>query len=272
MRYFVALLAGLGALLDAGAIHAAAPATVDIKPIQVSPRAWYVEGLTGAVSAANQGFNSNAGFVVTDEGIVVFDALGTAPLGEKFIQAIRSVSSKPLRRVIVSHYHADHFYGLQAFSKLGADIWAHESARAYLASEAPGLRFAERRHSLAPWVDETARILPADYWVPGDTAFRLGGIGFRVYHVGPAHTPEDLALLIEEEGVLFAGDLCFAGRIPFVGDADSSAWVSAIDRIARQQPKVVVGGHGAASYNGSADLALTRAYLIFLREKMGEAV
>jgi glyoxylase-like metal-dependent hydrolase (beta-lactamase superfamily II) len=250
----------------------AAPATVQMRPIQVSARVWYVEGAASAISAANQGFNSNAGFVVTDEGIVVFDALGTPPLGEKLIEAIRSVSDKPLRHVIVSHYHADHVYGLQAFARQGARIWAHESARAYLASEAPAARLQERRQSLAPWVDESAHVVPADQWVSEDTAFRLGGLTFRLYHVGPAHTPEDLALLIEEEGVLFAGDLFFAGRIPFVGDADSSAWITAIDRMTTHAPRILIGGHGGVSHQASVDLAFTRDYLVYMRRQMGAAV
>lgn len=53
-----------------------------IVPIMVTPRTYYVQGLPGAASTTNQGFNSNTGFLVTDEGVVVVDALGTRPLGE----------------------------------------------------------------------------------------------------------------------------------------------------------------------------------------------
>jgi glyoxylase-like metal-dependent hydrolase (beta-lactamase superfamily II) len=251
---------------------AAQPATVPVTPIQISPHAYYVQGMSGEVSHDNQGFNSNAGFVVTDEGVVVFDALGTPALGEALVRAIRGVTDKPIRRVIVSHYHADHFYGLQALKAQGAEVWAHEAARAYLASDAPRLRLEERRRSLPPWVDETARIVEPDVWVAGDTAFRLGGITFNVHHVGPAHTPEDLALVVVEEGVFFAGDLMFGGRIPFVGDADSKAWLAAIDKLEKYRPTVLVGGHGAMSRDAARDLALTREYLVYLRRKMGEAV
>jgi glyoxylase-like metal-dependent hydrolase (beta-lactamase superfamily II) len=71
--------------------------------------------------------------------------------------------------------------------------------------------------------------------------------------------------------VLFVGDLMFAGRIPFVGDADSKAWISAIDRIVRFKPKLMIGGHGDISRDAAADLRLTRDYLVYLREKMGRA-
>lgn len=249
-----------------------APLSVRVVPQRLSPRAWFVQGDAGPVSRENEGFNSNAGFVVTDEGVVVFDVLGTPALGAELLAQIRRITPLPIRRVIVSHYHADHFYGLQAFKDAGAEIWAHRRVRDYLATEAPAARLAERRESLAPWVDARASIVPPDRYLDGDTAFRLGGLTFRVLTVGPAHTAEDLMLLVEEEGVLFAGDLMFAGRVPFVGDADSRSWLESVRRLVRMDPKVIVGGHGPASTDAARDLALTRDYLAFLRDAMGAAV
>jgi glyoxylase-like metal-dependent hydrolase (beta-lactamase superfamily II) len=259
VRAFLALLA-----------CAALPALA-LEPIRVSERAYFIRGEAGVPSAANRGHTSNAGFVVTPEGVVVFDALGTPVLGREFLDAIRRITPAPIRRVVVSHYHADHFYGLAPFKDAGAEIWAHAAARGFLGSEAAKLRLAERQQSLAPWVGADMRLVPADRWLEGETAFRVGGLGFRVFPVGPAHTPEDLAMFVEEEGLLFVGDLMFAGRIPFVGDADSKAWIAAIDRIVKFNPKVMVGGHGDVSRDAAADLRMTRDYLVYLREKMGKA-
>lgn len=242
-----------------------------LEAIRISPNVYYIRGEAGVPSPVNRGHTSNAGFVVTRDGVVVFDALGTPVLGREFIAAIRKVTRQPIRRVIVSHYHADHFYGLPPFKDIGAEIWAHPSAREYLNSEAAQQRLAERRSTLAPWVDEKMRLIPADRWIDRETAFRLGGLGFRVFPVGPAHTPEDLAMVVEEENVLFVGDLMFAGRLPFVGEADSKSWISAIDRIIKFNPKIMVGGHGGVSNNAAVDLRLTRDYLVYLRQKMGAA-
>jgi hypothetical protein len=101
--------------------------------------------------------------------------------------------------------------------------------------------------------------------------FKLGGLTFRVLHAGPAHTPEDLMMLVEEDGVLFVGDLMFSGRIPFVGDAEVSSWISRIDRVLALKPRVVVGGHGPASTRAVADLALTRDCLVYLRAQIAAA-
>jgi glyoxylase-like metal-dependent hydrolase (beta-lactamase superfamily II) len=272
MRLLAKVCAATALLLAAALAHPAQPATVPVVPIQVSPHCWYVRGFPGPPSLENQGFTANAGFVVTSDGVVVFDALGTPSLGEALLRTIRTITDQPIRRVVVSHYHSDHFYGLQAFKAQGAEVWAHASVRAYLESEAPRLRLQERRESLAPWVDDSARIVWPDVWVGDEAQFELGALTFRVYHVGPAHTPEDLAMVVPQEGVFFAGDLMFGGRVPFVGEADSKAWLDAIDKLEQYGPRILVGGHGEASNNAAADLRLTRAYLLYLREKMGEAV
>ena len=272
VRLVVAILAG--AIVGHG--HAAlpdyAPLTVKVVPQRLTPRVYFVQGESGMVSTSNNGYNSNAGFVVTDDGVVVFDVLGTPPLGAELLRQIRAITSQPVRRVIVSHYHSDHFYGLPAFKDAGAEIWALGLVRGYLATDAPRLRLEERRRSLEPWVDETTRVIAPDFYIDGETSFRMGGLTFRIFNVGPAHTPEDLMMLVEEEGVLFAGDLMFAGRIPFVGDADSKGWLASIERVIARNPKIIVGGHGPASTDAARDLTLTRDYLVYLRRQMGRAV
>jgi glyoxylase-like metal-dependent hydrolase (beta-lactamase superfamily II) len=257
-------------LLLACALLCSLPAQA-LEAIRISANAYFIRGEAGVPSAANRGHTSNAGFVVTKDGVVVFDALGTPVLGQEFIDAIRRVTPAPIRRVIISHYHADHFYGLPAFRAMGAEIWAHRAARGYLDSEAARSRLAERRQSLAPWVGADMQLVPASRWLEGEESFELGGLTFRIFPVGPAHTPEDLAMAVEPDGVLFVGDLMFAGRLPFVGDADSKAWIAAIDRIVKVNPKILVGGHGDASHNAAEDLRMTRDYLVYLRDKMGVA-
>ena len=247
------------------------PVTVPMRVVQVAAHSYYVQGQAGMVSSANEGFNSNAGFVVTSDGVVVFDALGTPALGKRLAELIAQTTSQPVKRVIVSHYHSDHFYGLQAFKRPGVDVWAHELVRDYLATDAPAERLAERKKSLFPWVNEKTRIVVPDRYLGENTVFKMGGLTFHVMHAGPAHTPEDLMMMVEEDGVLFVGDLMFTGRIPFVADADVSSWIKAIDRVLTFNPRIVVGGHGPESTNAVADLALTRDYLVYLREQMSAA-
>jgi glyoxylase-like metal-dependent hydrolase (beta-lactamase superfamily II) len=238
---------------------------------RVSDTAWFVQGEAALGSSANRNFISNAGFVVTPQGVVVIDALGSPTLAEELIAAIRQVTAQPIRYVIVTHYHADHVYGLQAFKALGATVIAQRAGLDYLNSDTARLRLAASREDLFPWIDETTHLVPADRWLDADTVLELGGEHFHIHHVGPAHTPEDLVVHAEHAGVMFAGDLVFRGRIPFVGQADSRQWIASLGRLIAFKPRTVVPGHGPISTEPLADLQLTRDYLIHLRKTMAEA-
>lgn len=253
--------------------HAAdEPFATAMKPIRVTDRVYYVQGRPGVASAANEGFNSNAGFVITDEGVVVVDALGTPALGEALLDAIRRITPKPIRRIVVTHYHADHFYGLAALKADGADVWAQERAHEYLDGGEAERRLEQRSHDLFPWVPAGMPIVRPDHWIAERDAFTLGGERFEIEHMGPAHSPEDVIVVVPGEGVVFVGDILFAGRIPFVGEADSRRWLERIDALMRLDPRVMITGHGEVSRDPARDLALTRDYLAFLRGAMGRAV
>jgi glyoxylase-like metal-dependent hydrolase (beta-lactamase superfamily II) len=271
--FLISLFLSVGLFISNGAM---AGAGIELQPVKVSPHVYYFQGESGMASAANKGFMSNAGFVVTNDGVVVFDALATPVLGEAMLQAIRKITPQPVRRVIISHYHADHFYGLQALKAQGAEVWAHENGRASLNSDFTLERLKERRASLALWVDDKTRLIAADRWLSfkqaGTLSFELGGMHFQVIDSSGAHSAEDIMLFVKEDGILFAGDLFFTGRIPFVGNANSKVWLAALDRMLDIKPGIVIPGHGQASDHALQDMQLTRDYLIFLRKKMGEAV
>ena len=207
----------------------ASAADSTLKATPVTDRVWFVQGAAALGSTANRNFISNAGFVVTDDGVVVIDALGSPALAKELLAEIRRVTPQPVRYVIVTHYHADHIYG-------------------------------------------QTKLVPADEWISGEEKrLRVGSFDFLIRHVGPAHTPEDLVVFVPKLGVLFSGDLFFRGRIPFVGQADSRLWIASLERLIDYKPRVVVPGHGPVSTDPLTDLQLTRDYLLFLRQTMGEA-
>jgi len=269
MKYLLGSLLWLIAV-TASTAAAQAPEIV-LVPRQVSAHGWFFEGEAGMASAANKGFMSNAGFVVTADGVVVFDALGTPALGRAMVAAIRKVTPQPIRRVIVSHYHADHIYGLQPLKAAGGEIWAHRKAKEYIDAPVAAERLAQRRADLFPWVDQDTRVVAPDLYLDGDTSFRMGGLTFRVLYAHGAHSPEDIMLYVEPDRLLFAGDLLFAGRIPFVGNADSKGWLASMDTLIALAPAVAIPGHGPASHDVARDLTLTRDYLAYLRKTMGAA-
>jgi len=263
------MMAGLGLAL--AALYSQAAGVPPMVAKQVTPSAWYVEGVSALGSPANQNFISNAGFVVTPAGVVVIDALGSPALATRLVAEIRKVTPQPITHVIVTHYHADHIYGLQTFKALGARIVAHQAARIYLHSDAARLRLEVSREELAPWVNADTRLVEADEWLSGDKTLTVGGVEFQLRSVGPSHTPEDLVIYLPKEKVLFAGDLVFRSRIPYVGQADSRHWIESLEKLLTFDATVIVPGHGPLSREARKDMQLTRDYLVYLRESMGRA-
>lgn len=248
-----------------------APTSVDMEVRQVSEHVYYVQGAAG-IATDNEGFISNAGFVVTGDGVVVFDSLGTPSLAEKLVSRIREITDQPIRKVIVSHYHADHIYGLQVFEDMGAEISAPEGAQKYLQSEAAKERLEERRFSLDPWVNDDTHLVLPDVTVSKSTTFSMGDITFTLNYMGKAHSDGDLSMLVEPDRVLFSGDIIFEGRIPFVGSADTKSWLETLTRLETGGLTALIPGHGPASTRPEETIAQTRAYLAYLREVMGAAV
>jgi glyoxylase-like metal-dependent hydrolase (beta-lactamase superfamily II) len=248
-----------------------APTGVEMEVKKVSEHVYYVEGKPG-IATDNEGFISNAGFVVTADGVVVFDSLGTPSLAHKLVQKIGEVTDQPIKKVIVSHFHADHIYGLQVFEELGAEIIAPYGAQKYIQSEAAASRLEERQFSLDPWVNENTHLVLPDTTVEKSYSFQQGGLSFTINYMGKAHSDGDLTMLVEPDKVLFSGDIIFEGRIPFVGNADSRKWLETLTRLETEGLNALVPGHGPASSNPEQTISMTRRYLAYLRKVLGEGI
>ncbi len=237
----------------------------------VSKNSYYAQGVSALGSALNKNFISNAGVVIGPTGVIVIDALGSPALGTQLIAEIKKLTDKPIQFVIVTHYHADHIYGLQSFIDIGATVIAQEGGKEYLNSDTAKLRLQASRTELAPWVNDETRLVPASRWISQDTRLSLSGLDVDLIKMGPAHTPDDLAIYFPSEDVLFAGDLVFRGRIPYVGNADSLGWIKSLDKLLLRNAKAIVPGHGPASTSATEDLKFTRDYLMYVRKSMEQA-
>lgn len=202
-----------------------------------------VFGVYEQVSKENRGFISNAYFVVTKDGVIVFDALSTYKLGRELLETIKSLTDKPVKYLIVSHYHTDHFYGAKAFKESGAIIVAHSWSYEYLSSEESQNMFKARRSILGEDLNGT-ELVPPDITTSSSLTIHMGGENFEVYHWCKAHTNGDIVMYIPSKKILFAGDLVFGGRVPFLGSGNSKTWINCLDDIMRIKPEILLPGHG----------------------------
>jgi len=258
-----------------------APITIPLKIDQVPGKPiWYSTGNPGVPGKDNEGNTSNAGFIVTSDGVVVFDALGTPSHGWALLQQIRKVTDKKIRYVVASHYHADHIYGLQAFKDHSdAIVVAQERAAEYkeneeTADEKANARLDQRRAALFPWVDKNTRVVPPDITFGDRMMIALGDRRLTLLYAGPAHSSSDMMMLVEPDGVLFAGDIVQNSRIPHMNSDDVSTmqWLAALGEVEKLDPKFIIPGHGKASTQAREAIAFTRDYIEYVRSAMATAV
>ena len=211
---------------------------------EVYPGVYGVFGYREQPSRQNRGFTSNAYFVITKEGVLVFDTLGNYKLGRELIQTIRKRTKKPIKYVVVSHYHSDHFYGSKAFREIGATIIGHK--RAYELISHPGaLEFLENRKiQVGEKQLEGTELVGPDIAIDSDIKIHMGGEVFEVLHWCQAHSPEDLMVYIPSKKILIAGDLVFVGRVPFLGSGDTRRLLECLDRVLSLDMDLLLPGHG----------------------------
>jgi glyoxylase-like metal-dependent hydrolase (beta-lactamase superfamily II) len=172
----------------------------------------------------------------------------------------------------MSHYHADHIYGLQVFKDEGAQVWAPKGTWDYLDSETAETLLESRRTALFPWVTDDTYLVKPDRIIDQDTKFNLGNHEFVINYFGKVHSDGDMSLLSVTDQTLYSGDIIFEGRLPFVGDANIIDWVKTLERMQHTQVDYFVPGHGSASNQPQQTMDLTYRYLKFLLDKLSKAV
>lgn len=215
----------------------------------------------------------NAGFVVTDSGVVVIDAMASPRQAEELVRAIRSVTSRPIKWLILTHHHPDHHFGAIVFRRLGAKVIAHPDRRV-LASE------GGEDALMANWV----RVVGLDAMrgfefadvpdrpVTGTDTLWLGGRTLIITHPGAAHSAGDLMIWLPRDRILFAGDLLVEDGVTMVVDGSSGLLLQALTAIDSLKPREVVPGHGSIPARPAALVARTRDYINGLRTAMRSAI
>jgi cyclase len=215
---------------------------------------------------------ANAGFVLTEQGVIVIDTLDTPGRGRQLAEAIRTRTDKPCLFVINTHHHYDHVFGNQALS---APVIAHCALAKQLA-EAAARDLSPV--AIAAWVSEH----PEDRWLADELEVVFPNIIFErrlvldlppvqmvVQHLG-GHTPDTSIVDLPNEGVLFAGDLVFEGRVPFLRHANIEDTLGALRALVRLGARTIVPGHGAVC--DTTYVLRFRDYLEDLRNKVEELI
>ena len=192
----------------------------------------------------------NTGIVIGDDAVMVIDTQATPVMAQDVIRRIREVTDKPIKYVVLSHYHAVRVLGASAYKP--EHIIASEDTL--------GLIKERGEQDKASEIGRFPRLFQAVESVPpgltwptltfsGKMTLWLGQLEVQLLQVGRGHTQGDTVVWLPAEQILFSGDLVEFDATPYAGDAYFSDWPQTLDNIAAMKPLKLVPGRGAALEN-----------------------
>jgi glyoxylase-like metal-dependent hydrolase (beta-lactamase superfamily II) len=205
----------------------------------------------------------NSGVIIGEDFILVSDATATPVLAQDLIAKIRSVSDKPIKYVLLTHYHAVRVLGASAYKAEGAsEIIASQGTYELIVER--GAQDMQSEMERFPRLFEGADSVPGLTWptlVVGDgrpgrqgsITLDLGGVKVQIWHPGAGHTRGDTIAWVEDEKVLFSGDLVEYEAGVYTGDAQLADWPATLQALRELKAEAIVPGRGEAM-KGLADV------------------
>jgi len=226
-------------LLVISAPTLAARLEYDLRAEQVADNTWFVEGKTEDFSVENGGHIVNTAFIVTTEGVIVLDTGVSRRYGEALLALIRTQTDQPIRLVINTHQHPDHFLGNQAFADW--PIAALDQTQAQISQH--GDSFAENMYRLVgDWMRGTEVVVPDQVIEP--SMMDVGGHRLEWMELS-GHSGADLVLFDHSTGVLFPFDMVFYQRALTTPHTPGlKQWQQEIEQLQAIPFKVMLPGHG----------------------------
>jgi quinoprotein relay system zinc metallohydrolase 1 len=246
----------------------AATFNYDLQPRQIAEGTWVIEGAVQDFSRANGCNIINTAFIATGAGVVVINTGPSRLYGEQQRRAIERVTREPVVRVLELNLHPDYFFGNQAW----ADRPTQALAGSIAGMQAEGTAYADNLYRLCgDWMRGTESTPARETVLPQTLQLGQHQLELKRLH---GHTADDLVLLDHRTGVLFAGGLVFAERVPTTPHADFAAWQASLDALeqwhASGAVKQVVPSHGPV-HSGLAGVQQTRDWLRWLTALMQES-
>jgi len=207
----------------------------------------------------------NTGVIVGDDAVLVLDTQATPVMAQDVIRRIREVTDKPIRYVLLTHYHAVRVLGASAY---GADhVIASQDTRDLIVERGEQDKASEIGRF--PRLFRSVESVPPGLTWPtitftGKMSLWLGQLEVQLLQLGRGHTKGDTVAWLPQQRILFSGDLVEFDATPYAGDAYFADWPKTLDRLAALQPEQLVPGRGAALTTPErvqAGLSGTRAFI-----------
>jgi len=213
----------------------------DLKPKKIT-----FEKLSRNCYAFTAEGDPNTGVIVGDDGVMVIDTQATPLMAREVIRRIRKVTSKPIKYVVLSHYHAVRVLGASAYK--AEQIIASQATLGLIRER--GMQDMKSEIGRFPRLFRGAKSIPGLTW-PTITfehamTLMLGKLEVKIIHAGPGHTGGDTIVWVPSQRVLFSGDLVEYEAGIYTGDAHLELWPQTLARLRALKPKALVPGRGPA--------------------------
>jgi glyoxylase-like metal-dependent hydrolase (beta-lactamase superfamily II) len=207
----------------------------------------------------------NTGIVIGDDAVMVIDTQATPVMAADVIRRIREVTDKPIRYVVLSHYHAVRVLGASAYRP--EQIIASQDTYDLIVERGEADKASEIGRF--PRLFNAVESVPPGMTWPtitfsGRMTVWLGKLEVQLLQLGRGHTKGDTVAWLPQEKILFSGDLVEFGATPYAGDAYFKDWPATLDAVAALKPAKLVPGRGASLQTAEqvqAGLAGTRAFV-----------
>ncbi|MGH9682989.1 MAG: MBL fold metallo-hydrolase [Candidatus Acidiferrales bacterium] len=241
--------------------------TGDLKPKQIS----FTKLSENAYAYTAEG-DPNSGVVIGDDGVLVVDATATPVMARELIARIRKLTDKPIKHVVLSHYHAVRVLGASAFKTEGCEnVIASQGTYDLILERGDQDMQSEIRRF--PRLFQAVESIPGLTWptlvFQRELTLYLGKLEVRVMHSGPGHTKGDTIAWLPQQRILFSGDLVEYRTAAYTGDAQLEEWPDTLERLRGLRPNKLIPGRGPALENPDgvrAALEYTRDFVTTLFE------
>jgi glyoxylase-like metal-dependent hydrolase (beta-lactamase superfamily II) len=189
----------------------------------------------------------NTGIVIGDDAVMVVDTQATPVMAQDVIRRIREVTDKPIKYVVLSHYHAVRVLGASAYAPEHI-IASHDT---YELIKERGEQDKASEIGRFPRLFQAVESVPAGMTWPtltftGKMTLWLGKLEVQLIQLGRGHTKGDTVVWLPAQKILFSGDLVEFDATPYAGDAYFQDWPATLDNVAALKPAALVPGRGAA--------------------------
>lgn len=250
MRYYLTLAFIFFVVTNVTFAHDShSPSSIDHLPLdRVSKHIYVVHGTQELPNPKSRGFMNNPAAILTKNGVIIIDPGSSTEIAKQLLVKIREVSDKPVIAVFNTHVHGDHWLGNHGIREIypKVPIYAHKRMIEKVKG-GDGDYWVELLMNMTKGAVAGTKVVAPNIGLIGGEELSLDGMRLKFHHTGHAHTDHDLMIEVNEDKVLFFGDIVAAKRVPnsdVPQDANFKGSITAIKTMLNRPIDIYIPGHG----------------------------